>query len=125
MKNLTRGILLIAITITVVIGPALHAADTYAAIVFCKSTGCWGSATGAATKTEAIEHVLKKCNCRDEDVRTNWCRNAWIALAISDKSQGGWGSAWGETPEVAKRKAMAECLARNPDAHVVLCVSSK
>ena len=95
MKNLTRGILLVVITIAVVIGPALQAADTYAAIVFCTSSGSWGSASGAATKAEAIANAVAKCNCRDEDVRSNWCKNAWIALAISNQSKGGWGSAWG------------------------------
>jgi hypothetical protein len=125
MKNLTRGILLVVISIAVVIGPALQAADSYAAIVFCTSSGSWGSASGAATKAEAIANAIEKCNCPDADVRTNWCRNAWIALAVSNQSKGGWGSAWGETPEIAKSKAMAECLARNPDAHVVLYVSSQ
>src|SRR5256885_9312933 len=125
MKNLTRGILLLVITIAIVIGPALQAADSYAAIVYCTSTGSWGAASGAATKAEAIANAIAKNNCPDADVRTNWCRNAWIALAISNQSKGGWGSAWGETPEIAKSKAMAECLARNPDAHVVLYVSSK
>ena len=125
MKNLTRGILLLVITIAIVIGPALQAADNYAAIVYCTSNDSWGAASGAATKADAIANALAKCNCPDEDVRTNWCRNAWIALAISNQSTGGWGSAWGETPEIAKSKAMAECLARNPDAHVVLYVSSK
>ena len=91
----------------------------------CTSTGSWGAASGATTKADAIANAIAKCNCPDADVRTNWCRNAWIALAISNQSKGGWGSAWGETPEIAKSKAMAECLARNPDAHVVLYVSSK
>ena len=125
MKNLTRGILLIVITIAVVIGPALQAADSYAAIAFCTSSGSWGCASGAATKAEAIANAIAKCNCRDEDVRTNWCRNAWIALAVSNQSKGGWGSAWGETAAEARRAAIAECLARNPDAHVVVCVSAE
>lgn len=125
MKNLTRGILFVVITIAFVIGPALQAADTYAAIAYCTSNGSFGSASGAATKEQAIANAIAKCKCPDADIRTNWCRNSWIALAISNQSKGGWGSSWGETPEAAKRGAMAECLARNPDAHVVLYASSQ
>src|SRR2546430_13693203 len=83
MKNLTRGILLVVITIAVVIGPALQAADTYAAIVVCTSSGSWGSASGAGTKAEAIANSVANCTCPDEDVRSNWSNNTTIALATS------------------------------------------
>jgi serine/threonine-protein kinase len=124
MKNLTRGILFIIVGLGLALGPALHAApgDVYAAVAFSPSSGTWGYGNGYSTKSEAIARARRECGHRD--AKTNWCKNSWIALAISNTSAGGWGSAWGETPEIARAKAMAECRARNPDAHVVLCVSA-
>jgi hypothetical protein len=123
MKNLTRGILLVVITLALAIGPALHAAgDSFAAIAFSPSTGRWGYGNGFSTKSEAIARARRECGRRDS--KTNWCKDAWIALAISNQSAGGWGSSWGDTPEIARNKAISECLSRNPDAHVVLCVSA-
>jgi cytoskeletal protein RodZ len=104
------------------IGPALHAGDSYAAIAFSPSTGRWGYGNGFPTKSEAITRARRECGQRD--AKTNWCKDAWIALAISNQSAGGWGSSWGDTPEIARSKAISECLSRNPDAHVVLCVSA-
>ncbi|HEX8897091.1 MAG TPA: DUF4189 domain-containing protein [Chthoniobacterales bacterium] len=122
MKNLIRGVLLILFALALV-APTLQAQDDrYAAIAYSPSTNRWGWGTNYPTKAEAIERAVKECG-RD-DARTNWCRNAWIALAISDKSPGGWGSAWGETAAAARKAARKECLARNPDARVVACVSA-
>jgi hypothetical protein len=123
MKNLTRGILLIMITLAVGVGPALRAAgDTFAAIAYSPSTARYGYGNGYLTKSKALARARRECGSRD--ARTNWCKNSWIALAISDGSPGGWGSSWGATPEIARNGASAECLARNPDARVVVCVSS-
>jgi serine/threonine-protein kinase len=123
MKNLTRGILLIAIALALAASPALEAAgDTYAAIAFSPKTGRWGYGNGYPTKADAIARARRECGKRD--AKTNWCKNSWIALAISNQSRGGWGSAWGETEADARRAALAECLARNPDAHVVISVPS-
>ncbi|MEY2488722.1 MAG: hypothetical protein QOC70_664 [Verrucomicrobiota bacterium] len=124
MKNLTRGILLVIIALALAAGPALHAAgDTYAAVAFSPSTGRWGYGNGYPTKAEAIARARRECG-RHRDAKTNWCKNSWIALAVSNQSSGGWGSAWGETEAAARAAAMAECLSRNPDAHVVICVPS-
>src|ERR1700716_1848135 len=123
MKNLTRGILLIVFAFA--LGPATvlqGAGDRYAAIAYSPKTGRWGYGANYATKSEAIARARRECG--RPDARTNWCRNAWIALAVSDQSPGGWGSAWGETAAEAKAAAMRECLARNPDPHIVACVSA-
>jgi serine/threonine-protein kinase len=123
MKNPTRGILLIIIALALGLGPALQAAgNTFAAIAYSPSTGRYGYGNGYPTKSQAIARARRECG--SHDARTNWCKNAWIALAISDGSPGGWGSSWGATPEIARNGARAECLARNPDARVVFCVSS-
>ncbi len=123
MKNLTRGIFVFVVTLALVLGSASQAAgDTFAAVAYSPSTGRWGYGNGYLTKSEAITRARHECGKRD--ARTNWCKNAWIALALSDQNPGGWGSSWGETPEAAKHAAIAECLARNPDAHVVVCVFS-
>ena len=123
MKNLTRGLLFIIIALALGLGPALQAAgDTFAAIAYSPSTARYGYGNGYPTKSQALARARRECGSRD--ARTNWCKNAWIALAISDGSPGGWGSSWGATPEIARNSARAECLARNPDARVVVCVSS-
>jgi hypothetical protein len=123
MKNLTRGILFIIIALALGLGPALQAAgDTFAAIAYSPKTGRYGYGNGYPTKSQAIARAKRECG--SGNARTNWCKNAWIALAISDGSRGGWGSAWGATADLARDSARAECLARNPDARVVVCVSS-
>jgi Domain of unknown function (DUF4189) len=77
MKNLTRGILLVVITLALAIGPALHAAgDSFAAIAFSPSTGRWGYGNGFSTKSEAIARARRECGRRDS--KTNWCKDAWI-----------------------------------------------
>ena len=120
MRNLSRGILFAVIALALVIAPALQAGDVYAAIAYSPATNRWGYGQGYPTKSQAIARALRECGRRD--ARTNWCKNAWIALAVSNDSPGGWGSAWGETAAEARRAAIAECLARNPDAHIVVCV---
>lgn len=123
MKNLTRGILLIVFALALGLVPALEAAgDRYAAIAFSPKTLRWGYGANYGTKSEAIARARRECG--RSDARTNWCKNSWIALAVSDQSRGGWGSAWGETAEAARQSAMRECLARNPDARIVICVSA-
>ena len=126
MKNGTRVILLIVGILALGTRATLVAAegDTYAAIAFSPSTVHWAYVNGEKTKEEALAHALKKCH--RSDALTNWCRNSYIALAISDQSRGGWGSAYGVTSEIARSKAVAECIANsNPDGRVVLCVSSR
>ena len=122
MKNLSRVVLLVLFALALGIGPSLHAqsGDLYAAIAYSPKTGRWGYGCNYPTKAEAIARAKKECG--GKDARTNWCKNAWIALAISDKAKGGWGSAWGETREEAEAAARRECLARNPDARIVTAV---
>jgi hypothetical protein len=122
MKNLARVFLFLFIALALVIGPALQAADTYAAIAYSPKSGRYGYGKGYPSKSQAIARALRECGSRN--ARTNWCRNAWIALALSDSSPGGWGSSWGSTADAARSGALAECRARNPDARVVICVSS-
>jgi len=122
MKKLGRGILLLGVFVVLLIVPALHAADTYAAIAYHQNSNSWGYSTEAATKEEAIAAAVRKCG--HSDAKTNWCRNSWLALAVS--STHGWGSAWAESAKDARKKSIDECFAHenNPDAHVVICVSS-
>ena len=126
MKNGIHVILLIVGILAFGTRPTLVAAegDTYAAIAFSPSTIHWAYVNGEKTKERALAHALKKCN--RSDALTNLCRNSYIALAISDRSRGGWGSSFGVTCEIARSKAVAECLANNnPDGRAVLCVSSR
>ena len=141
MKKLNHGILLSGIVLALGLAPALCQVetptatatatatptafakkDTYGAIAYHPATNHWAYSTQKATKEEATADAVRKCG--HSDAKTNWCRNSWIALAISNQSKGGWGSAWGAEPKIARKKATDECLARNPDAHIVLCVSS-
>ena len=122
MKNLTRGILLIVFALVLGMAQAAQADDRYAAVAYSPKTGRWGYGANYQTKAEAIARAKKECG--KSDAKTNWCKNAWIALAISDQSPGGWGSAWGETAEAARAAARRECLARTPDARVIVCVSA-
>jgi|ERR1700674_447222 len=122
MRNFTRRTLFAVIALALVIAPALQAGDVYAAIAYSPDANKWGYGQGYPSKSQAIARALRECGRRD--ARTNWCKNAWIALAVSNDSPGGWGSSWGETAAAARSGAIAECLARNPDAHVVVCVSA-
>jgi Domain of unknown function (DUF4189) len=124
MNILRRRILLFLLALVIGFVPALHAQDgaKYAAIAYSPKTGKWGYGCNYATKAEAIARAKRECGSKD--ARTNWCKNAWISLALSDSSPGGWGSAWGETREEAQSASRRECLARNPDARVVVTVSA-
>jgi hypothetical protein len=124
MKNLNRPVWLVLFALALAFLPALQAQDDdkFAAIAYSPKTGRWGYGCNYSTKAEAIARAKRECGSKD--ARTNWCKNAWIALAISDDSKGGWGSAWGETREEAQAAARRECLARNPDARVIATVSA-
>jgi len=123
MKNLSRAVLLVLFALVLAMSSASQAGpDRYAAIAYSQSSGRWGFGDNYATKEEAIARALSECGYRD--AHTSWCRNEWIALAISDRSPGGWGEGWGKTAEAARREARRQCLARNPDARIVACVSA-
>ena len=124
MNILRRRILLFLFALVLAFVPILHAqdGDKFAAIAYSPKTGRWGYGCNYPTKAEAIARAKRECGSKD--ARTNWCKNAWIALAISDDSRGGWGSAWGETRADAQAAARRECLARNPDARVVITVAA-
>lgn len=94
----------------------------YAAIAYSPTTGKWGSARNYKSKNAAMAHARSECG--QSDAPTAWCRNAWVALAISDKQPGVFGSTWGTTANAARQAAKRECLKRSSDARVVLCVSS-
>ena len=124
MNILRRRILLFLFALVLGFMPALQAQDNdkYAAIAYSPNTDKWGYGCNYSTKDEAIARALQECGA--PDARTNWCKNAWISLAVSKKSKGGWGSAWGNTREEAQAKSRKECRARNPDAHIVITVSA-
>jgi uncharacterized protein DUF4189 len=126
MNILRRRILLFLFALVLGFVPvsALHAQDDdkYAAIAYSPKTGKWGYGCNYPTKAEAIARAKEECGAKD--ARTNWCKNAWISLALSDQSKGGWGSAWGETRDAAQAASRKECLARNPDARIVVTVSA-
>lgn len=122
MKNLTRGILFLIIALALGLAPSLQAADSYAAIAYSPSANQWGYGNGYPSKSQAISRARSECG--RADARTSWAKNAWIALAISDRSAGGYGMAWATTASGARRRALAECRKYNPDARVVVCVSA-
>jgi serine/threonine-protein kinase len=97
--------------------------DTFAAIAYSPSTGLYGFGNGYSTKDEALEKALQECG--GKDALTKWCRNAWIALAVSKQTPGGYGWAWGETAGEARRAAEENCREHNPDAQLMLCISSE
>lgn len=125
MDILRRRILLFLFALVLGFGPALSAQDDdkFAAVAYSPKTGKWGYGCNYSTKAEAIERAKRECGSKD--ARTNWCKNAWISLAVSDESRGGWGSGWGSTREEAEAAARRECLARNPDARVIATVSAE
>lgn len=122
MKNLTRGILFLIIALALGLGPSLQAAESYAAVAYSPSGGTWGYGHGYPSKSQAISRARSECG--RADARTSWCKNAWIALAISDRSPGGYGMAWATTASGARSRALAECRRHNPDARVVVCASA-
>lgn len=120
MKNLTRGILFLIIALA--LAPSLQAADSYAAVAFSPSTLRWGYGNGYPSKVQALSRA--RLESGNANARTGWTKNAWIALAISDRSRGGYGMGWATTAAGARSRALAQCRTKNPDARVVLCVSS-
>jgi Domain of unknown function (DUF4189) len=120
MSNPLRFILLGVLAFGLGLTSIASAADRYAAVAFSPVTGRSGYGNGYATKAEAISRALRECG--RSDAATAWCRNEWIALAVSNQSQGGYGVAWGPTASGARREALAQCRSRNPDAHIVFCV---
>ena len=124
MKNFARAVLVIFFALVLALVPALQAApgDVYAAVAYSPSTNRYGYGANYPTKAAAIARAKRECG--KGATATNWCKNAWIALAVSDQSRGGWGSGWGNTPDEARASARRQCLARNPDARIVVCVSA-
>jgi hypothetical protein len=94
----------------------------YAAVAYSPTTGKWGWGANYPSKNQAIARA--KSECGSSDATAAWCRNAWVALALSDKKPGGFGTAWGATANAAQQAARKDCLKRNPDARIVKCVSS-
>ena len=120
MTKLTRVFLFLLLALAVV--PSVHAADSYAAIAYSPSSGQWGYGNGYPSQAAAIARA--RAECGRGDARASWCKNAWIALAISDRSPGGYGMAWATTAAGARSRALAECRKHNPDARVITCVSA-
>jgi hypothetical protein len=120
MKKLTRIILFLIIALALV--PSLQAASSYAAIAYSPSANQWGYGNGYPTQAGAIARA--RAECGRADAKTSWAKNAWIALAISDRSPGGYGMAWATTASGARSRALAQCRKFNPDARVVVCVSA-
>ncbi|PZR70750.1 MAG: hypothetical protein DLM73_17220 [Chthoniobacterales bacterium] len=123
MKSLTRGVWLILFVLALGLVPALQAeGDYYAAIAYSPSTGRWGYGTAFATRSDAIIRALKEC--KSDDAVMYSCHNEWIALALSNEKKGGFGWASAPTAAEAEKLATDACLARNPDAHIVICVAA-
>ena len=120
MNKLTRGILFLIIALA--LAPSLQAADKYAAVAFSPSTLRWGYGNGYPNKVQALSRA--RVESGNANARTAWTKNAWIALAISDRSRGGYGMGWAKTAAGARSQALAQCRSKNPDARVVVCVSS-
>lgn len=124
MRNFTRAALLILFASVLGLGPVLQAApgDVYAAVAYSARTNRYGYGVNYPTKAAALARARRECG--PGATFTNWCKNSWIALAVSDRARGGCGSGWGTTPDAARHAARHQCLARNPDARVVVCVSA-
>jgi hypothetical protein len=122
MKNLTRGILFLIIALALGLASSVQAADSYAAIAYSPSGNNWGYGNGYPSQAAAIARA--RAECGRADAKASWAKNAWIALAISDRSRGGYGMAWATTASGARSRALAQCRKFNPDARVVLCVSA-
>ena len=125
MTYLARRILLLIVAFTFVSAIALEAAQNrYAAIAFSKSTGRWGYGNGYATKEAAIARALQECGQRD--AITKWTKNAWISLAVSNRTPTGYGYGWAWATNAARARANArrQCVAHNGNGRVVLTVSA-
>ncbi|HVF70427.1 MAG TPA: DUF4189 domain-containing protein [Chthoniobacterales bacterium] len=123
MKNITRGILLLVMAISLRLAPTVQAGDDkYAAIAVNTSTGKGGYGRGFDSEEAAVARARKECGAQDSEAF--WCKNAWIALAISDRKPGGFGWAWSESKSEARSKALANCKKFNGDGRVTICVSA-
>jgi hypothetical protein len=122
MNKLTRGILFLIIALALGLGSSLQAANSYAAIAYSPSANQWGYGNGYPSQAGAIARA--RAECGRADAKTSWAKNAWIALAISDRSRGGYGMGWATTAAGARSRALAQCRRFNPDARVVVCVSA-
>jgi hypothetical protein len=121
MKSLSRRLLFVLLgCLLAAATPEAHAADMYAAVAFSPSTGRWGYANGYTTRAAAMARARAECGARDALVK--WTKNAWISLAVSDRSAGGYGWAWASTAGQARANAVAQCLRHNPDAREVVTV---
>ena len=124
MKNFSRGIVLAVLLF--VLGFALAApaqgADRFAAVAVSTSNGQSGYGTNYPTKAAAIARAKRECGRRD--AKAFWCKNAWIALAISDRKPGGFGWAWAPTQAEASANALRNCIKYNGDGRVTVCVSA-
>lgn len=120
MKKLTRVILFLIVALALV--PSLQAANSYAAIAYSPSANQWGYGNGYPSQGAAIARA--RAECGRADAKASWAKNAWIALAISDRSRGGYGMGWATTAAGARSQALAQCRKFNPDARVVVCVSA-
>jgi len=110
MKNLTRVILFTVVALALGLTSAVSAADRYAAVAFSPSTSRWGYGNGYFTRAEATACAVVECG--QSDAVTSWCKNAWIALAISDRSPGGYTDGHGHPrppARVAGRWPKAAC----------------
>ena len=120
MKNLTRGILFLIIALALV--PSLQAAS-YAAIAY--SPSAHGGVMGMDIRAKPRRLLARALSAAALVPRTSWAKNAWIALAVSDSSRGGYGMGWATTAAGARSRA----LARMPQdliqtRAVVVCVSA-
>jgi hypothetical protein len=124
MKTLLRGVLFVLLSclLTAAIPEANASGDRFAAVAFSPSTGRWGYSNGFSTQSAAMARARAECGARDAIVK--WTKNAWISLAVSDESPGGYGWAWGTTAGKARGGAVDACLRHNPDARVVVTVSA-
>lgn len=125
MKNLARRLALPALILLSVFSitvPVEGGANKFAAIAYSPSTGQYGYGNGYDSQATAMRRARNECG--QSDARVEWCRNAWVALAISNRSAGGYGIAWATSANGARSAARKECLQHNPDARVVVCVSA-
>jgi serine/threonine-protein kinase len=121
VKTVPRFLVLLLLALALASsGSAPAAGNTYAAVAFSPSTGAYGYGNGFRSKEEAIERA--EIECGEPDAIVKWCRNSWIALAVS--SDGGYGWSWASTAGRARARAVANCLQQNDDAKVVICVRS-
>jgi hypothetical protein len=106
--------------------PAASAQGYVAAIAFSQSTGKIGyTAREARTEQHAKALALRSCGAPDAKVWM-WAQNEWVAIAVSDDSQGTAGFAHAGSADQAQRMALRECqrLAKGGACTVKLCIHS-